>query len=103
MILYIISCFDFLLTLSVETVNYQRIDMPLGPFTQPAQKICFNVSIMNNNDCNDDPNLNFTIEMSRQDPFDIGVNIVIPVTTIVIDDSMEPECSKYMYVADSIW
>ena len=68
--------------------------MPLGPFTQPDEKICFNVPIRNNNDCNDDPNLNFTIEMSGQDPNDVGVNIVIPVTTIVINDSMEPECSK---------
>ena len=70
--------------------------MPLGPFTQPDERICFDVPFMNDNECNDDPNLNLTIEMSRQDPNDIGVTISNPVTIIIIDDSMEPECSKLL-------
>jgi len=39
-------------------------------------------------------NVDFTIQIFRGDPSDEGVKIIIPVTTIVIDDSMEPECSE---------
>ena len=69
--------------------------MQLGAFTQPDEKNCFSISVMDNNDCNN--YLYFTIEMSQQDPNDVDFTISIPVTTIVTDDSMEQGCSKYMY------
>ena len=74
-------------------VHYNKINMTLGPFTQPGERMCFNVTVPDNDNCTE-PSLNFTIVMSREDPSDDGVTISVPVTTIVIDDSMEPECSK---------
>ena len=67
--------------------------MSLGPFSQPQERMCFNVTVPDNDNCTESK-LNFTIVMSREDPSDDGVTISVPVTTIVIDDSMEPECSK---------
>ena len=82
-----------ILIVSVETVNYERIDKALGPFFQPGQRVCFNISIPDNSDCTE-PSLNYTIVMSQQDMLEDGVTINVPVTTIVIDDSNEIECSK---------
>ena len=75
----------------METVNYQPVNMTLGPFTLPEERICFDIEIPDNLLCNNDPNLNFTVVMSRLSPDD-DVVIIVPVTTVVIDDSREPEC-----------
>ena len=74
-------------------VNYSPVDMNLGPFSETGQRICFNINITDNQDCNNDPNLNFTVVMSRQ-ASDDEVVIVVPIATVVIDDSREPECGK---------
>ena len=79
----------------METVNYSPVDMDVGPFSNGGQRICFNIDIPDNQDCNNDPNLDFTVEMSCQAPDD-KVVIVVPIATIVIDDSEEPECGKNM-------
>ena len=65
--------------------------MNLGPFNAGGQRICFDIDIPDNQNCNDDPNLSFTVVMSN---LSTDVIITIPTTTVVIDDSNEPECGK---------
>ena len=72
--------------------------MTLGPFTTPGEKMCFNVTVPDNDVCTV-PSVDFTIMMSPEDEDDDGVIVSVPVTTIVIDDSMEPECKCSVHVS----
>lgn len=73
-------------------INYEKVHTTLGPFTTPEQILCIEITVPDNNNCTEF--MNFTILMSPHDPEDENVTITNPVTVIVIDDSMEPECSK---------
>lgn len=73
-------------------LNYEKVDNTLGPFTEPGEKMCFNISILDNYNCTEP--MNFIIIMSPHNPSADNVTIIDPVTTVVIDDSREPECSK---------
>ena len=77
----------------METINYERIDRALGLFSQPGQRVRFNVSVPDNSECTQ-PSLNYTIVMSQQDASEDGITINVPITIIIIDDSNEIECSK---------
>ena len=76
----------------VEMLNYEKVHMTLGPFTKPEESLCFEITIPDNNNCTN--LMNFTMLMSPHDPSDDNVTITHPEATIVVDDSMEPECSK---------
>lgn len=76
----------------VEMLNYEKVNMTLGPFTKPKESLCFEITIPDNNNCTN--LMNFTMLMLPHHPLGDNVTITNPVATIVVDDSMEPECRK---------
>ena len=78
---------------TVATVDYEPLVDLVLRFEVGEGRVCHNISIIQDNICEDTPE-NFTSSLS------LGAVGVQPITitntpaTVVIEDSLEPECSK---------
>ena len=76
--------------------DYEGVVGEVLVFTHNDTRVCHTINIFQDDDCENNPNEDFFSDLSYVSGV-LPITIDPPTAQVIIDDTLERECSKYAY------